>query len=73
MGIKTVDWTKFEPEDDLTNILDHYSFVTLLNNSLVKDRVCLLQGFMVNSVTRSFFMRGINGDIVLWERKAYMK
>jgi hypothetical protein len=73
MGIKTVDWTKFEPEDDLTNILDHYSFVTSPNNSLIKDRACLLQGFMANAITRSFFTRGMNGNIVLWEKKACME
>jgi hypothetical protein len=73
MGIKTVDWRKFEPEDDLTNILDHYSFVTSPNNGLVKDRACLLQGFMANGVTRSFFTRGMNGDVVLWQKKACME
>ena len=67
--IKTVDWTNFELKDDLTNILDHYSFITSPNNSLIKDRVCLLQGFMVNRVMRSFFTWRMNGE-VLWERKA---
>ena len=70
MGIKTADWKKFEPEDDLSNILEHYSFVTSSNNALIKDRSCLLQGFMANGVTRAFFTRGMNGEVVLWERKA---
>ena len=65
MSIKTMDRTNFELKDDLTNILDHYSFVTSPNNSLIKDRVCLLQGFMVNRVMRSFFTRRMNGEVVL--------
>ena len=65
MSIKTMDRTNFELKDDLTNILDHYSFVTSPNNSLIKDRVCLLQGFMVNEVMRSFFTQRMNGEVVL--------
>src|SRR5579859_2143827 len=53
MGIKTVDWTKFEPEDDLTNVMNHYSFVTSSNNTLIKDRACLLQAFTSNGVTKA--------------------
>jgi hypothetical protein len=42
MGIKTVDWKKFEPEDDMSNILEYYSFVISSNNTLIKDRAYLL-------------------------------
>jgi len=53
MGIKTVNWTKFELEDDLTNVMNHYSFVTSSNNTLIKDRACLLQAFTSNGVTKA--------------------
>jgi hypothetical protein len=68
MGIKTVDWNVFEAEDDLTNVRDGYSFVSSPNNGLVKDKLCLLQGFMANGATRSFFTRGINGNVILWQK-----
>jgi hypothetical protein len=73
MGIKTADWKKFEPEDDMSNILEHYSFIISSNNTLIKDRAYLLQGFMINGVIRAFFTRGMNGDMILWERKAYIE
>jgi hypothetical protein len=68
MGIDMkVDWSKFEPEDDLTNIKDGYSFVSS-SSAPLKDKASLLHKFMGNGVTKSFFTRGINGR-VLWRRK----
>ena len=68
MGIKTFDWSGFEAEDDLTNIRDGYSFISSPNKRLVKDRLYLLQGFMANEATRSFFTRGMNGTVILWRK-----
>jgi hypothetical protein len=68
MGINTFDWSGFEAEDDLTNVRDGYSFVSSPDNRLVKDRLCLLQGFVVNEATRSFFTRRMNGTVILWRR-----
>jgi hypothetical protein len=67
-GSAKMDWLKFEPEDDLTNIRDGYSFVSSPNSGLSKDKPGLLHGFMANEVTKSFFTRGINGRVVLWRR-----
>jgi len=66
MGLNDIDWTTFEAEDDLTNIRDGYSFVSL---SKKKDRRRLLRGFMANEATRSFFARGLNGKVILWRKK----
>ena len=51
---KDMDWRTFEAEDDLTNIRDIYSFVSL---SKKKDKRRLLRGFMANEAMRSFFTR----------------
>ena len=68
MGIKTFDWSGFEAEDDLTNVREGYSFISSPDNRLVKDRLCLLQGFMANEATKSFFTRGMNGTVILWRK-----
>jgi hypothetical protein len=69
MGVKALNWSQFEAEDDLTNIKDGYSFVLSPKNTLVKDRLCLLHGFMADKGTRSFFTRGMNGIVILWRKK----
>lgn len=66
MGLNDIDWTTFDAEDDLTNIRDGYSFISL---SKKKDRRRLLCGFMANEATRSFFARGLNGKVILWRKK----
>ena len=66
MGLNDIDWTTFEAEDDLTNIRDGYSFVSL---SKKKDRWRLLDEFMANEMIRSFFARGLNGKMILWRKK----
>ena len=37
--VKTLDWSEFEAEDDLTNIKDGYSFASSPHNILVTDRL----------------------------------
>jgi hypothetical protein len=73
MGIRSLDWAKFEPEDDLMNTVENYSFVTSRNNDLIKDKMYLLHTFIANEVTRSFFSRGMNGNNILWRKNECMK
>jgi hypothetical protein len=68
MGIKTMDWGEFDPEDDLSSVRDGYSFVSAEDRS-TKDRLGLLHGFMGNEVTRSFFTRGRNRTAILWRKE----
>jgi hypothetical protein len=39
MVIKTMDWSNFDPEDDLTETKDGYSFMRALNNVSVQDKL----------------------------------
>src|SRR5271155_3316741 len=65
-GMKTMDWSRFDPEDDLTETKEGYSFVTAPNNTntAVKDK--LLHSFMVNEDTQQFFTKGKIGKRILW-------
>jgi hypothetical protein len=65
MGIRSLDWVKFESEDDLMNIVENYSFVISRNNDLIKDKIYLLHIFIVNEIIRLFFSRGMNGNNIL--------
>src|SRR5271170_7253556 len=47
-GMRTMDWSKFEPEDDLTETKDGYSFITAPSNTAIKDKLRLLHLFMDN-------------------------
>jgi hypothetical protein len=66
-GMKTMDWSRFDPEDDLTETKEGYSFVTAPNNTAVKDK--LLHSFMVNEDTQQFFTKGKIGKRILWRPK----
>ena len=51
MGMKTSDWKNFDPEDDLTNIQDKYSFISAPNNPVSENKLRLLHAFMANEDT----------------------
>jgi hypothetical protein len=72
-GMKTMDWSRFDPEDDLTETKAGYSFVTAPNNATVKDKLRLLHSFMVNGDTQQFFTKGKHGTRILWRADACRK
>jgi hypothetical protein len=73
IAVKAVNWEQFDAEDDLTNIWNGYSFLSSYGNQLTEVKSGLLHGFMANSVTRGFFTRGINGEVILWKKRSCIK
>ena len=69
---KDLDWNSFEAEDDLTNIREGYSFLSSQGIAFKSEKSALLHAFMSNSITREFFTRGINGDVILWKKMRCM-
>jgi len=67
-GMRTMDWSKFEPEDDLTETKDGYSFITAPSNTAIKDKLRLLHLFMDNEATQTYFTKGKNGNRILWKK-----
>ena len=67
-GIKDQNWQLFDAEDDMTEIVKDYCFVSAPRNACSKQRSALLDSFLDNAVTDSFFTKGRNGAIVLWRK-----
>jgi hypothetical protein len=65
---KEADWKGFEAEDDLTNVRNGYSFLSSRDKRFMEEKSLLLHAFMSNVVTREFFTRGINGEMILWRK-----
>ena len=72
-GIKNMNWNTFDVKDDLTNIRDTYSFILSQNGRLLKENKTLLNEFMENEVSKSFFSKGMNGGVILWRKSRCLK
>lgn len=67
MGLHLKQWRKFYPADDMWNEYDGYSFVSTLQDEDLKSGKSLADAFLTNSMTRSFFIKGMNRGI-LWHK-----
>ena len=68
-GIKDLNWKKFEPEDDLSNLKNGYNFA----KSGLKDKdMCLIEEFIKNENTKSFFTKGFVNGKILWKKDNYL-
>lgn len=65
-------WKDFDAEDDLANTKDDYSFIKSCKN-FSKMQKSLLKAFMGNGYTRTFFSRGRNGEMTLWNKSNCME
>ena len=64
-GFKDMNWVSFDPIDDLAKLSENYSFI---NTSFKGKKKVLLDQFLANRVTESYFVRGrVNGRI-LWNK-----
>ena len=69
-GIKDLNWKKFEPEDDLSNLKNGYNFA----KSGLKDKdMCLIEEFIKNENTKSFFTKGLVNGKILWKKDNCLK
>ena len=67
MGLHLKCWQRFHPADDMWNEDDGYSFISTLQDKDLKCGRALADAFISNSITRSFFTKGMNGRI-LWHK-----
>ena len=71
MGLHIKQWGQFNPADDMWNDKDGYSFISTLQNRDLKGGKALADAFISNSITRSFFTKGMNRGI-LWNKNNCM-
>lgn len=64
-GLRNVRWKSFNAEDDLANIKDGYSF---LDTSFQDQNMMLLEGFMGNKSTKSFFAEDARDGGIIWRK-----
>lgn len=64
-GLRNVSWKEFSPLDNLANVKEGYCF---LDGSLKDQAMSLLDNFLRNESTRSFFTDGIKRGHVSWKR-----
>jgi len=74
IGIKGYDWNEFSAEDDLSNIEDEYCFISSLKNKDFKGKIpILIERFLDNGITNSFFTKGKNGMNILWRKSGCLE
>ena len=69
-GIKDLNWKKFEPEDDLSNLKDGYNFAT---SGLKNKEMDLIEEFIKNENTKSFLTKRIINGRILWKKENCFK
>jgi hypothetical protein len=69
-GIKDLNWKKFEPEDDLSNLKDGYNFA---RSGLKNKEMDLIEEFIKNENTKSFFTKRIINGRILWKKENCFK
>jgi len=69
-GFKDINWNSFDPIDDLAKLTENYSFI---NSAFKGKKKALLDQFLANKATESYFTRGkVNGRI-LWDKQNCIK
>jgi hypothetical protein len=64
-GLKDIDWTKWNSQDKLTEISNNYSYI----HAEFKDQqMSLLNQFLDNNYTDTFFTRGRVRNNILWHK-----
>ena len=64
-GLKDIDWASFDPINDLSKLSENHSFI---NTSLRGKKKVLLDQFLTNKVTESYFIKGKVNDKILWNK-----